>query len=108
MFVYRAGFTDTLTFCLPFSCAFQLIFDPVQGCLLAYECVTVSASDMVRAGDKKQLRQANCCGIAQGHQQCTKVDSELASLANEPQIASAVTQALTVLNSLAVLCCGGV
>ena len=107
-FVYSAGVTDTLIFGLPFFCAFHLIIDPVQGCLLPYECVTVSAPDMVHTGDREQLRQADCCGIAEGHQQCIKVDSELASLANEVQIASAVTQALTFANLLAVLCYGGV
>ena len=102
--VYSAGVTDTLIFGLPFFCAFQLITDPVPGCLLPYECVAVSASDMVQTRDRMQLSQADCCGIAEGHQQCTKVDSELASLAHEVQMASAVTQALTFVSSLAVLC----
>ena len=51
-FVYSAGVTDTLIFGLPFSCAFQLITDPVQGCLLPYECVTISASDMLQTRDR--------------------------------------------------------
>ena len=94
-------------FGLPCFCAFQFITDPVQGCLLLYGCVSVSASDKVHTRDRGQLHRADCCGIAEGHQQCIKVASELASWANEVQIASAVTQALTFVNSLAVLCCGG-
>ena len=100
--VYSAGIMDMLTLGLPLFCAFQLIIDQVQGCLLPYECVTVSASHMVQIRDRMQLRQADCCGIAEGHQQCTKGDSELA---HEVQMASAVTQALMFVNSLAVLCC---
>ena len=72
IFVYSAGVTDTLIFGLPFFCGFRLIFDPVQGCLLPYECVAVQSTNLVQHRDIQQLSDGVCTASV-GSQQCCQV-----------------------------------